>query len=67
VPPKLFAQQSEIDCNRIGVAGEQRELHTKAGDGWAGTRGNEAENAWLPWLVRAIGEVLDFLFRRRSH
>jgi hypothetical protein len=25
----------------------------------------EAENARLPWIVRAIGQVLDFLFRRR--
>jgi hypothetical protein len=27
----------------------------------------EAENARLPWIVRAIGEVLDFIFRRRSY
>jgi hypothetical protein len=25
----------------------------------------EAENARLSWIVRAIGQVLDFLFRRR--
>jgi hypothetical protein len=27
----------------------------------------EAENARLPWIVRAIGEVLDLIFRRRSY
>lgn len=27
----------------------------------------EAENARLAWIVRAFGEVLDFLFRRRSY
>jgi hypothetical protein len=25
----------------------------------------DAENAGLPWIVRAIGEVLDLIFRRR--